>query len=109
MSDIIKITDRAADRIRRLQAGAGDKALRFSVLENKGCAGFQYDFAFADAPGKHDAKVDKDGVVLYVDPMSLLYVAGTEIDWIEEGFEKKFVYDNPNQSGGCGCGQSFSV
>ena len=109
MNEIIRITDRAADRIRKLQAGNTGKALRFSVLENKGCAGYQYDFTFSDEPGKHDEKIDKDGVVLYVDPMSLLYVAGTEIDWVEEGFEKKFVYDNPNQSGACGCGQSFHV
>lgn len=109
MNDIITITDRAADRIRKLQATAGDKAVRFSVLENKGCAGYQYDFALVDKPGPHDAKIDKPGVVLYVDPMSLLYVAGTQIDWVEDGFEKRFVYDNPNQTGGCGCGLSFSV
>lgn len=109
MSEIITLSDRAVERIRKLQLSAGEKAVRFSVLENKGCAGYQYDFSLVDKPGAHDAKIDKSGVVLYVDPMSLLYVAGTKIDWVEEGFEKRFVYDNPNQTSGCGCGLSFSV
>lgn len=104
--EILNITDNAVARIRAIRAGNENKALRLSVSE-AGCAGKQYDFAFEDSPGKHDEKVEKDGEQIFVDPMSLIYVIGTEIDWIENGFERKFVFNNPNQTGACGCGQSF--
>lgn len=108
MHEILKITDSAVSRIRTIRAGKQDKALRLSVSE-AGCAGKQYDFDFADAPGQHDEKIEKDGETIYVDPMSLIYIVGTEIDWVENGFERKFVFNNPNQTGECGCGQSFYV
>ncbi len=108
MRELLKITPSAVARIRAIQAGNEDKALRLSV-STAGCAGKQYDFDFADAPGQRDERIEKDGVVVYVDPTSLIFILGTEIDWVENGFERKFVFNNPNQTGECGCGQSFHV
>lgn len=108
MHEILKITDSAVSRISAIRAGNEDKFLRLSVSE-AGCAGKQYDFEFVDAPGPHDEKVEKDGQAIHVDPMSLIFIVGTEIDWVENSFERKFVFTNPNQTGECGCGQSFYV
>lgn len=106
--DILSITDNAVARVRTIRAGNEDKVLRLSVSE-AGCAGKRYDFTFEDEAGKHDEKFEKDGEVIFIDATSLIYVIGTEIDWIENGFERKFVFNNPNQTGACGCGQSFYV
>lgn len=108
MTEILNITDSAVARIRAIRAGSDGKALRLSVSE-AGCAGKQYDFDFVDIPGPHDEKIEKDGEAIFVDPLSLIYIVGTEIDWVENGFERKFVFNNPNQTGECGCGQSFYV
>lgn len=106
MTALLSITSAAERRISALSAAAPGKALRLSVSE-AGCAGKQYDFEFVETPGPHDEKVVSGEATIHVDPMSLIFIIGTEIDWVENGFEKKFVFANPNQTGECGCGQSF--
>jgi iron-sulfur cluster insertion protein len=74
-----------------------------------GCSGFQYGFSFEDAVSEDDTTVEKDGVTLLVDPASLQYLTGAEIDY-QEGLEgSRFVIKNPNASSSCSCGSSFSV
>lgn len=106
------LTDSAKQQMTKLlQRNPGKYAVRLAVLGG-GCAGFKYDWGFADSP-EH---VQPDDVVetwdsgkFVVDSTSMVYVAGTKIDWREEVFGSQFEISNPNATGGCGCGESFSA
>lgn len=106
--EMVTLTEAAVSRIRDLAEGVGEKVLRFST-EVAGCSGRKYVLEWADKPGSHDSKVEKDGVSLFIDPLSVMYVLGTEIDWQEDQLERKFVFRNPMELGRCGCGESFHV
>jgi iron-sulfur cluster insertion protein len=106
------ITDAAKSQIERLLEKNPDKyAVTLAVLGG-GCAGFKYQWGFADtkdsvAQGDH---VEDWGTGRFVvDETSMLYVAGTKIDWIEETFGSQFEISNPNSSSSCGCGESFGI
>jgi len=107
---MVNVTTLAAEKINELLAdeqkpGAG---LRVFV-QGGGCSGFQYGFTFDEAVADDDTVLEKNGVVLLVDPMSYQYLVGAEIDY-SEGLEgSQFVIKNPNASSTCGCGSSFSV
>lgn len=103
-------TAAAAGKVRALIAEEGDDALMLRVyISGGGCSGFQYGFTFDSAVGDGDAVVETDGVRLLVDPMSIQYLMGAEIDY-SEGLEgAQFVIRNPNAATTCGCGSSFSV
>jgi len=105
---IVSFTEAAATRIKDLTAKGGSKVIRLTVT-TAGCSGYKYDLSYADAPGPHDEVVEAFGARLYVDPLSVLYVAGMTIDWIEDRIEKRFTFDNPNEAGRCGCGESFHI
>ena len=107
---IISVTDSAAGRIRHLLASrSGTPAgLRLS-LRGRGCAGFSYDFAFADAPMVGDEVVAGDGFTVYVDPMAVMFLVGTTVDYEDTPLKSGFVFRNPNEVSRCGCGESFSV
>lgn len=106
--DMVSLTPAAVSRIREMSTQVDGKVLRFST-EVAGCSGRKYVLEWADAPGAHDSKVDKDGVSLFIDPLSVMFVLGTEIDWSEDKLERKFVFKNPMEQGRCGCGESFHV
>ncbi|RME68891.1 MAG: iron-sulfur cluster insertion protein ErpA, partial [Alphaproteobacteria bacterium] len=74
-----------------------------------GCSGFQYKFDFDDKVADDDTVVERDGVALLVDSMSLLYLAGCEVDYVEDLIGASFRVNNPNASSSCGCGASFAV
>jgi iron-sulfur cluster insertion protein len=106
------ITDAAKSQIERLLAKKpGKYAVTLAVLGG-GCAGFKYEWGFADtkdsvAQGDH---VEDWGTGRFVvDETSMLYVAGTKIDWVEETFGSQFEISNPNSSSSCGCGESFGI
>ena len=106
--NVVNLTDRAAARISRINGDNPGKALRLSV-KTSGCSGNKYDFTHGEAPGPHDERVEADGAVLFVDPKALLMVLGTTIDWKEDALGRQFTFDNPNEAGRCGCGESFHV
>lgn len=108
MSQIVFITESAGRRLAELSAGAQGKALRLSV-STAGCTGLKYELGFFDAPGPNDERVEEHGTTLYVDSLSLVFVAGTTVDWVEEGLERRFDFRNPNEAGRCGCGESFRI
>ena len=107
-----ELTESAKRQISNLLAkNPGRYAVSLAVLGG-GCAGFKYDWGFVDTA----EQVNKDDVMIewadgrfVVDSMSMLYVAGTKIDWREEVFGSQFEITNPNATGGCGCGESFSA
>jgi iron-sulfur cluster assembly accessory protein len=108
MADIA-LSASAAERIKTVvasePAGAG---LRVAV-EGGGCSGFQYEIAVAGAANADDLVIERDGARLFVDPVSLPFLRGSEVDWVEELIGASFKVKNPNATSACGCGVSFSV
>ena len=108
--DPVTLSDKAAGRVAKLieMQGNPDLKLRLSV-SGGGCSGFQYGFDFAEAPEPDDIVVNKNGVTMLVDSMSLLYLIGSEVDYVEDLIGASFRVTNPNATAGCGCGSSFSI
>lgn len=105
----ITVTERAAAHIQKSLASRGKgEGLRLGV-RTSGCSGYAYVMEFADAVGPDDQVFEYLGVKVIVDPKSLVYLDGTELDYAREGLNEGFKFNNPNVKGGCGCGESFSV
>jgi iron-sulfur cluster insertion protein len=103
-------TDAAAGKVRELIAEEGNPDLKLRVyISGGGCSGFQYGFTFDEARAEDDLALDKDGVTLLVDPLSLQYLAGAEIVYSESLSGAQLVIRNPNAMTTCGCGSSFTV
>ncbi len=106
----VSLSARAASRVSELIKAQNNPALMFRVnVGGGGCSGFQYGFDFAEAAGPDDIKVERDGVTMLVDSMSLLYLIGAEVDYIEDLIGASFQIKNPNATSSCGCGSSFSI
>lgn len=106
----LNFTESAARRVGALIADEGNPALKLRVfITGGGCSGFQYGFTFDEQMGEGDAAVTTEGVTLLVDPVSLQYMEGAEIDYREDFEGAQFVIRNPLASTTCGCGSSFSV
>ena len=106
----MQVTDQAVNKVKRLLAEEGNPALRLRVfVTGGGCSGFQYGFTFDELMADDDTLIEKDGVAVLVDSLSIQYLAGSEVDY-SEGLEgSRFVVRNPNATTTCGCGSSFSV
>jgi iron-sulfur cluster insertion protein len=103
-------TDSAANKVKQLIDEEGNPELKLRVfVTGGGCSGFQYGFTFDEAVSDDDTKMEKSGVTLLIDPMSLQYLAGAEIDYQENVEGAQFVIKNPNATSTCGCGSSFSA
>jgi len=103
-------TDSAAEKVKQLIDEEGNAELKLRVfVSGGGCSGFQYGFTFDEVQNDDDSVMEKNGVMLLIDPMSYQYLSGAEIDY-SEGLEgAQFVIKNPNATSTCGCGSSFSV
>ena len=103
-------TDSAANKVRQLIEKEGNADLKLRVfVSGGGCSGFQYSFTFDEVTNEDDTVLNKNGVQLLIDPMSLQYLMGAEIDY-QDGLEgSQFVIKNPGATSTCGCGSSFSV
>ena len=109
MEDLI-LTDSAAHKVQTLIDDEGDDSLMLRVfISGGGCSGFQYGFTFDQEEGDGDTVVINGGVKLLVDPMSVQYLMGAEIDYTESISGSQFVIKNPNATTTCGCGSSFSA
>jgi len=103
-------TGAAADKVRELIAEEGNPALKLRVyISGGGCSGFQYGFTFDDQQADDDLALTREGVTLLVDPLSLQYLSGAEIDYAETLSGAQFVIRNPNARSTCGCGSSFAM
>ncbi|WP_064747270.1 iron-sulfur cluster insertion protein ErpA [Lysobacter antibioticus] len=106
----LQFTSAAANKVRELIAEEGNDALKLRVyIQGGGCSGFQYGFEFDEQQGEDDLAVQTDGVTLLVDPLSLQYLMGAEVDYTESLHGSQFVIRNPNAKTTCGCGSSFGV
>jgi len=105
----ITLTERAAARIKEIVGGdAGKSALRVAV-NGGGCSGFQYEFQLAEAPAADDLVIERDGAVAVIDVTSQAFLAGAEIDFVDDLIGQSFKVKNPNATMSCGCGTSFSI
>jgi len=106
----IQFTDSALSKVRELIEDEGNADLKLRVyVSGGGCSGFQYGFAFDEAPNDDDLTFEAEGVGILVDSMSLQYLGGAQVDF-QDGLEgSRFVITNPNATSTCSCGSSFSV
>ena len=105
----ISLTQRAADHVARyLEKRGSGIGLRLGV-KLTGCSGLSYKLDFVDEINDQDVLYEQHGVKLYVDPKSLAFLEGTEIDYTREGLNEGFRFSNPNEKASCGCGESFTV
>lgn len=103
-------TESAANKVRELIEEEGTPDLKLRVfVSGGGCSGFQYGFTFDETTNDDDTLVERDGVSLLIDPMSLQYLVGAEIDYTDGLQGSQFVIRNPNATTTCGCGSSFSA
>ena len=105
----IQLTENAAARVAAIAGKQGKPAILRLAVEGGGCAGFQYRFGLADAVEGDDSVVERDGVRLVVDSMSLDLIRGSAVDYVENMGGAMFRVTNPQAASGCGCGSSFSV
>lgn len=107
---IMSITEGAAERVREIMAGADKpvKGVRVGV-KNAGCAGMAYTLDYVEAPIEGDDHVVDKGVDVYIDPKATLFLLGTVMDFEEDILSSGFTFNNPNQSGACGCGESVML
>jgi iron-sulfur cluster assembly protein len=105
----VTLTDRAADHVRRyIEKRGKGVGLRLGV-KTTGCSGLAYKLEFADEVQPEDQEFESHGVRVLIDPKSLAYLDGTELDFVREGLNEGFKFNNPNEKDRCGCGESFNV
>lgn len=103
-------TDNAAAKVKALIADEGNQNLKLRVyVTGGGCSGFQYGFKFDENINDGDTAVENAGVTVVVDPLSIQYLTGAEVDYVEGLQGAQFIIKNPNASTTCGCGSSFSI
>jgi len=106
----INLTERAADHVKRFLARQDSKSSGLRVgVKPTGCSGYQYVIEAAETITDHDATFESKGVKIIVDKQSLNYLAGCELDFVREGLNSGFRFNNPNVQETCGCGESFSL
>ena len=106
----LTITASALARVKQLLEQRGKPSVGIRIgIKTKGCSGLSYTLEYADEANKLDEVVEQDGVTILIDPKAVLFILGTEMDYVEEKLESGFIFRNPNEKGRCGCGQSFHV
>lgn len=105
----VTLTEAAASHVQKFLSNRGKGiGLRLGV-KTSGCSGMAYTLEFADEVGAEDVTFESHGVTVLLDPKSLAYLDGTELDFAKEGLNEGFKFNNPNVKGECGCGESFTV
>jgi iron-sulfur cluster assembly protein len=107
---VIRLTDAAAERIKYVMANATKPIIGVRVgVKNGGCAGMTYTMEYAEQVAPADELVEDKGVRVLIDPKAILFLLGTEMDYKVEKLSAQFVFNNPNQTGACGCGESVQL
>ena len=109
-SNILTLTPKAIERIRYLvnQSSSQDNILRVGI-EKGGCAGLTYSMDYISEIKEGDEIVDQDDIRVVIDPKAILYLLGTEMDYVEDKFSSGFKFNNPNEVSACGCGESVEI
>lgn len=107
---LITFTPAAVERVQSIIKEEGSSDLRLRVfVQGGGCSGFQYGFSLEDHPEEDDFELDAGGVQVLIDAMSMQYLRGSTINYVESLMGSNFTINNPNSTGKCGCGSSFSI
>lgn len=106
----MSVTPAAAERVQALMDKRGKPTAGIRIgVRSKGCSGLSYTLEYADEKTAFDEVVEAHGVRLFIDPKAMMFILGTEMDYVEEQLQSGFVFRNPNEKGRCGCGESFHV
>jgi iron-sulfur cluster assembly protein len=106
----IRLSDAAAARIRDIMAAAEGRYAGVRVgVTNGGCAGMSYTMDYAEGAGPLDEVVEDRGIRIFIDPKAIMFLVGTEMDFVRDKLAARFVFNNPNQTASCGCGESVSL
>ena len=107
---VVTLSDAAADKIRTIMANTDKPFLGLRVgVKNGGCAGMSYTMEYAEAVNPSDEVVEDKGVTVLIDPKAVLFLLGTEMDYKVDKLAAQFVFNNPNQTSACGCGESVAI
>ncbi len=107
---VVRLTDAAAERIKYVMANATKPVVGVRVgVKNGGCAGMTYTMEYAEDVAKTDEVVEDKGVRVLIDPKAVLFLLGTEMDYKTDKMSAQFVFNNPNQTSACGCGESVQL
>ena len=106
----LRLTSAAADQIRTAMAKSEKPVVGIRIgLKNAGCAGMSYTMDYAEQQNPLDEVVEDQGVRILIDPKAILFLIGTEMDFIRDRMQSRFVFNNPNQTSACGCGESVAL
>ena len=107
---VMSMTDRAAERVRSVIERSETPVFGLRIgVKTGGCAGMEYTLEYAAEPGPADEVVEEKGVRVLIDPKAILYLLGTEMDFVTEKLTQRFVFNNPNQTSACGCSESVAI
>jgi iron-sulfur cluster assembly protein len=107
---VLRLTDAAAEQIKTVMGRAEKPVVGLRVgLKNAGCAGMSYTLDFADKQNPLDEVVEDKGARVLIDPKAILFLIGTEMDFVKDKMQSRFVFNNPNQTDACGCGESVAL
>ena len=107
---VITLSDRAAKRVKEIMAQAKEQIIGVRVgVASGGCAGMSYVIEYAKKTNPNDEIIEDKGVKVLIDPKAIMHLLGTEMDYKKEEFSSSFVFNNPNESERCGCGESFKI
>ncbi len=110
LGPVLNVTDAAADRVKQLIERGEDKVVGLRVgVKTGGCSGLMYQVEYAHEVKPFEETILTGGVKVFVDPTALMYLIGAEMDYRESKFESGFVFNNPNETDRCGCGESFTI
>ena len=107
---VIKLSDNAANRIKEIMSKADSNTVGVRVgVKTGGCAGMSYIMEYAKEAKKNEEVIEDKGVKVFIDANAVMYLLGTEMDYKKEKFSSQFVFNNPNETERCGCGESFKI
>ena len=107
---MLTITDAAADQVKKLIGDSDTMVIGLRVgVSSKGCSGLSYVFEYAEEKKSLEEEVESKGVKIFIDPMAIMFIMGSEMDYKQERLQSGFVFNNPNAKNVCGCGESFSI
>ena len=107
---VITLTDRAAARMQEIMSDAEENFIGVKIgVKNGGCAGMEYTMDYATEAGPLDEVVEENGIKILIDPKAILFLIGTQVDFVTEKLSQRFVFNNPNQTDACGCGESVTI
>lgn len=110
IANLITLTDAAANRVKELIAKSEEPVLGLRVgISTKGCSGMSYVVEYAKEQRKLEDVVEDKGVKIFIEPTAVMFLLGSQMDYVEDKFQSGFVFTNPNEKGRCGCGESFHV